>query len=112
MGAVLHTLNIRLTTEQIRFIGNHAEDRTCRSRRWPGGCHRRGGGGPFCLAVHQGFGHWCAPVQTDLGGCGCDRPCRSTVGRGGAGVLLCYSARAELIPKRQPVLKLYERRVT
>ena len=33
MGAVLHTLNIRLTTEQIRFIGNHAEDRTCRSRR-------------------------------------------------------------------------------
>ena len=33
MGAVLHTLNIRLTTEQIRFIGNHAEDRTCRSPR-------------------------------------------------------------------------------
>jgi fatty-acyl-CoA synthase len=33
MGAVLHTLNIRLTTEQIRFIGNHAEDRTSRSRR-------------------------------------------------------------------------------
>jgi len=27
MGAVLHTLNLRLTPEQIVYIGNHAEDR-------------------------------------------------------------------------------------
>ncbi len=27
MGAVLHTLNIRLSAEQIRYVANHAEDR-------------------------------------------------------------------------------------
>ena len=37
MGAVLHTLNIRLFPEQIAYAANEAEDRVNRGRhcRWP-----------------------------------------------------------------------------
>ena len=31
MGAVLHTLNLRLSAEQLTYIVNHAEDSVCRT---------------------------------------------------------------------------------
>ena len=45
MGAVLHTINIRLFPEQLVYIVNHAEDGWCSStppwrRRSPGSCPR------------------------------------------------------------------------
>ena len=33
MGAVLHTLNLRLFPEQLIYIANHAEDRVVSSTR-------------------------------------------------------------------------------
>ena len=40
MGAVLHTLNIRLSPEQIAFIANEAEDQVILANcRWPVSLH-------------------------------------------------------------------------
>ena len=47
MGAVMHTINIRLSAEQIRYIIGHAEDSVliadAASRRSSGRCWRPAG---------------------------------------------------------------------
>ena len=42
MGAVLHTLNIRLFPEQLTYIANHAEDRIIFVERFAGAGAREG----------------------------------------------------------------------